>query len=79
MTPVGGALEVPGAVSAAALDRLRRVVAVLVAVFRVIIGPFGGHQRLTVLDGDPVIVRVDFAEGEEALAVAAIFDKCRLQ
>jgi uncharacterized protein len=32
MTPVGGALEVPGAVSAAALDRLRRVVADLDAV-----------------------------------------------
>jgi len=39
----------------------------------------GLDQRLTVGDRDLVIVRMDFAEGEEAVAVAAIFDERRLQ
>ena len=38
-----------------------------------------GDQRLTVGDRDLVIVGMDFREGEEALAVAAIFDEGRLQ
>ena len=36
-------------------------------------------QRLTVGDRDLIIVGMDFAEGEEAVAVAAIFDEGRLQ
>ena len=39
----------------------------------------GLDQRLTVGDRDLVIVGMDFAEGEEAVAVAAIFDERRLQ
>ena len=37
------------------------------------------EQRLPVGDGDLVVIRVDFAEGEEAVAVAAIFDEGRLK
>jgi hypothetical protein len=40
---------------------------------------FGLDQRLTVGDGNLVIVRMDFTEGKEAVAVAAIFDEGRLQ
>ena len=50
-------------------------------VFRAAAG-FGflfGDQRLTVGKGNLVIVGMDFREGEEALAVAAIFDKGGLQ
>jgi len=39
----------------------------------------GLDQRLTVGDRDLIVVRVDFAEGQEAVAVAAIFDERRLQ
>ena len=43
-------------------------------------GAFVGlDQRLTVGDRDLVIVGMDFAEGQEAVAVAAIFDEGRLQ
>ena len=51
------------------------------AVFRAAAG-FGflvGEQRLPVGIRDLVIVGMDFREGEEALAVAAIFDKGGLQ
>ena len=37
------------------------------------------EQRLAVLLGDLVIIGVDFAEGEEAVAIAAIIDERRLQ
>jgi hypothetical protein len=39
----------------------------------------GLDQRLTVGDRDLIVVRVDFAERQEAVAVAAIFDERRLQ
>jgi len=39
----------------------------------------GLDQRLTVGDRDLVVIRMDFAEGQEAMAVAAIFDERRLQ
>ncbi|WP_426524262.1 hypothetical protein [Bradyrhizobium sp. McL0615] len=39
----------------------------------------GFDQRLTVGDRDLIVVRVDFAERQEAVAVAAIFDERRLQ
>ncbi len=53
-------------------------------VFRFLFGLAVGafislDQRLPVGDGDLVIVRVDFAEGEEAVAIAAVFDEGRLQ
>jgi hypothetical protein len=44
------------------------------------VGAFiGFDQRLTVGDRDLVIIGMDFAEGEEAVAVAAIFDEGGLQ
>jgi hypothetical protein len=43
-------------------------------------GAFVGlYQCLTVSDRDLIIVRMDFAEGEEAVTVAAIFDEGGLQ
>ncbi len=39
----------------------------------------GAEQRLPVGDGDLVIVGMDFAEGQEAMAVAAILDERGLQ
>src|SRR3984885_14776253 len=48
------------------------VVAVLVLVMG---GALLGQHRLAIADRDPVIIRMDFAEGEEAVAVAAIFDE----
>lgn len=39
---------------------------------------FGLDQRLTVRDRDLIIVRMNFAEGEKAVTIAAIFDKSRL-
>ena len=38
-----------------------------------------GQQLFPVFNGDAVIVGMDFTEGEEALAIAAVFYKCRLQ
>src|SRR6516162_5994568 len=38
-----------------------------------------GDQRLPVGDRDLVIVGMDFAEGEEAVAIAAVVDECGLQ
>ncbi|HEY6834537.1 MAG TPA: hypothetical protein VI251_18850 [Pseudolabrys sp.] len=44
------------------------------------VGAFVGlDQRLPVGDRDLIIIRVNFAEGQEAMAVSAIFDKGRLQ
>src|SRR5204863_2671803 len=54
--------------------------AVLVLLFGLAMGALVGlDQGLTVGDRDLVIIRVDFAEGEEAVAVAAIFDEGGLQ
>ena len=36
-------------------------------------------QALPVGDGDLIVVGMDFAEGEEAVAVAAVFDERGLQ
>ena len=38
-----------------------------------------GQQRVAVGLGDLVIIGMDFAEGEEAVAIAAIVDERRLQ
>jgi hypothetical protein len=54
--------------------------AILVLFLGLAMGAFVGlDQRLTIGDRDLVIVGMDFAEGEEAVAVAAIFDEGRLQ
>jgi hypothetical protein len=54
--------------------------AVLALLFGLTMGAFVGFdQRQTVGDRDLVIVGVNFAEGEEAVAVAAIFDEGRLE
>ena len=54
--------------------------AILGFFFRLAVGALVGFdQRLTVGDWDLVIIGVDFAEGEEAVAVAAIFDESGLQ
>src|SRR5689334_21681707 len=39
----------------------------------------GLDQCLTVGDRDLIVVGMDFAEGQEAMAIAAIFDEGRLQ
>ena len=38
-----------------------------------------GVKRLPVFDRDLVVVGVDFVEGQEAVAIAAIVDECRLE
>ncbi len=69
-------------------DRLRRRVAIAerLVVFLVGAGFLGTRLLLLHLDQalpighrDLVVVRVDFAEREEAVAIAAIFDERRLQ
>ena len=37
------------------------------------------EQRLTISDWDLVIIRMNLRKGEEAMAVSAIIDECRLQ
>ena len=51
----------------------------LVARLRLGIGALLFHQRLAVSDGDLVVVRVDFRERQEAVAVAAVIDEGRLK
>ena len=40
---------------------------------------FFGQQRFAVGHGDAVVVGMDLAEGQEAVAVAAVFHKSRLE
>ena len=40
---------------------------------------FFAHQRFTVGHRDLIIVRVNFVEGQESVAIAAILDECRLE
>ena len=40
---------------------------------------FLGQQRLPVGDRNLIVVGMDFREGQKAVAVAAVIDKCRLQ
>jgi len=54
--------------------------AVFAFLFGLAMGAFVSlDQRLAVGDRNLIIVGMDFAEGEEAVAVAAIFDEGRLQ
>ena len=47
----------------------------LVVLLVAFLGALGGEQRLTVGDRDLIIVGMDFAERQEAVAVAAILDE----
>ena len=76
------------AVAMAAAARIAVARAATVAVGGAVLALFLGlavgalvglDQRLTVGDRDLIVVRVDFAERQEAVAVAAIFDERRLQ
>jgi hypothetical protein len=75
----------PLATAAAALVAMARTAAavtgaVLGLFLGLAMGAFVGlDQRLAVGDRDLIIVRMDFAEGEEAVTVTAIFDEGRLQ
>jgi hypothetical protein len=71
------------AMAAAARIAVARAAAVG-AVFALLLGLavgalIGFDQRLPVGDRDLIIVRMDFAEGQEAVPVAAIFDEGGLQ
>ena len=52
---------------------------VILAALRVGIGLFFLHQRLTVGDGDLVVIRVDFREGQKTVTVSAVIHKSCLQ
>jgi hypothetical protein len=63
-----------------AMARTAAAGAVLGFLFRLAMGAFVGFdQCLTIGDGDLVIIGVNFAEGEKAVAIAAIFDEGGLQ
>jgi hypothetical protein len=72
------------AMAAAARIAMARAPAVVGAILVLLLGLAMGllvglDQRLPIGDGDLVIVGMDFAEGEEAVAVAAIFDEGGLE
>src|SRR5262249_30134480 len=76
------ALHALAAVASARTTVARAPAAVTMLVFLLglAMGAFIGlDQRLTVRDRDLIVVGMDFAEGKEAMAVAAIFDEGRLQ
>jgi hypothetical protein len=90
----GGQRIGTGAVNDVALDALAIAAATRVAVtgaaafgsaaFSLLFGfamgaLIGLNQGLTVSDRDLIIIRVDFAEGQKTMAVAAIFDEGGLQ
>ena len=93
MRQVGLDVVRAGCLDDAALDAVAIAAAARIAVARAaavgaVFGLFFGFamgafvcfdQRLTVGDRDLVVVGMDFAEGQEAMAVAAILDKGRLQ
>jgi hypothetical protein len=63
-----------------AMARATAAMTLLVLFFRLAVGALVGlDQRLTIGDRDLIIVGMDFAEGEEAVAIAAIFDEGGLQ
>jgi hypothetical protein len=63
-----------------AVARAAAVGAVLGLFFGLAMGAFVGlDQRLPIGDRNLIIVRMDFAEGQKAVAVAAIFDEGGLQ
>jgi hypothetical protein len=63
-----------------AVPRAATAGAVLGFFLRLAMGAFVGFdQRLAIGDRNLVIIRMNFAEGEKAVTVAAIFDESRLQ
>ena len=70
---VGAAVTVPAAAAPAAGAMIG------VGVGGLLRALFLGDQRLPVGDRDLIVVGMDFREGEEAVAVAAVIDKGRLQ
>ncbi len=68
----GGGVAVAAAPTAAALG-------LALLLFVLLLVHLGIEQRLTIAEGDLVIVRMDFREGEEAVPVAAVVDKGGLQ
>lgn len=78
------ALDALAVAAAARIAVARTAAAVVGTVFGFFFGLAMGafvrlDQRLTVGDRNLVIIGMDFAEGEEAVAVAAIFDEGGLQ
>ncbi|WP_269465440.1 hypothetical protein [Bradyrhizobium sp. CCGE-LA001] len=74
------ALAMAAAAGVAVARAAAAVGAVLALFLGLAMGLFLGlDQRLPVGDGDLVVVGMDFAEGEEAVAVAAIFDESGLE
>jgi hypothetical protein len=76
------ALDAIAAASAAgiAMARTAAAVTIFVLFLGLAVGALVGlDQRLTVGNRDLVVIWMNFAESEEAMAVAAIFDKGRLQ
>src|ERR1700676_516433 len=74
----------PVAAAAAPRIAVARTAAAVGAVFALFLGFAMGafvrlDQRLAVGDWNLIVIGVDFAEGEKAVAVAAIFDEGRLQ
>jgi hypothetical protein len=63
-----------------AMARTAAVGAILGFLFGLAMGAFVRlDQRLAIGDRNLIIIRMDFAEGQKAVTVAAIFDECRLQ
>ncbi|WP_283806094.1 hypothetical protein [Bradyrhizobium sp. ORS 375] len=86
LTALGGLHDLAlNALAAAAAPRAAVTVAtavgaVLALFLGLAVGPLLGlDQRLPVGDRDLIVVGMDFAEGEEAVAVAAVLDEGRLQ
>ena len=50
-----------------------------VVVGLAVLALLGGDQRLPVGDRDLIVIRVDFVERQETVAVAAVVDERRLQ
>jgi hypothetical protein len=77
-----GALDAVAMAAAARITMTRAapVRAVFTFLFGFAVGALiGFDQRLPIRDRDLVVVWMDFAEGQEAMAVAAILDEGRLQ
>jgi hypothetical protein len=70
------AIATPIVTPAASVTAATRLTAFLFVIVGVFLG--GAQQRFPVGDRDAVIIRMDFAEGQEAVAIAAVFDETRL-
>ena len=77
LVAMGGATF--GAIAAAPVAAAAAVGAGLFLFLFTVLAGFLFEERLPISDGDLIIIRMDFREGEESMAVAAIFDKGRLK